>query len=123
MDAVRAEESANGITNISEFGSAKNPKEFPALLEMSTYHNIKDGVAYPAVLLVHGMNDPRVDVWHSAKTTARLQAASSSGKPVLLRLDEQAGHGIGSTAQQAYTKQADLMAFLLWQFGLAGTQP
>jgi prolyl oligopeptidase len=120
MDAVRAEESANGITNISEFGSYKNPDEFPALLEMSTYHQIRDGVAYPAVLLVHGMNDPRVDVWHSAKAAARLQAATSSGKPVLLRLDGQAGHGVGSTAQQGYSKLADIYSFLLWQFGVSG---
>jgi prolyl oligopeptidase len=115
MDAVRAEESANGITNISEFGSAKNPSEFPALLEMSTYHQVKDGVAYPAVLLVHGMNDPRVDIWHSGKVAARLQAASSSGKPVLLRLDLQAGHGMGSTATQRYAMSADIFSFLLWQ--------
>ena len=117
MDAVRAEESANGITNISEFGSAKKPGEFPALLEMSTYHNIQDNTAYPAVLLVHGMNDPRVDVWHSAKAAARLQAASVSGKPVLLRLDMQAGHGIGSTATQRYALSADIYSFLLWQMG------
>jgi prolyl oligopeptidase len=123
MDAVRAEESANGITNISEFGSAKNAKEFPALLEMSTYHHIQDGTAYPAVLLVHGMNDPRVDVWHSAKTTARLQAASSSGKPVLLRLDMQAGHGVGSTATQRYALSADIYSFLLWQMGKAQLAP
>lgn len=117
MDAVRAEESANGITNISEFGSARDPKEFPALLEMSTYHHIRDGTAYPAVLLVHGLNDPRVDVWHSAKAAARLQAAGSGGKPVLLRLDAQAGHGVGSTATQRYALAADMYSFLLWQMG------
>ncbi|MBL8510534.1 MAG: S9 family peptidase, partial [Betaproteobacteria bacterium] len=119
MDAVRAEESANGITNISEFGSTKNAAEFPALLEMSTYHNIKDNVAYPAVMLVHGINDPRVDVWHSAKVAARLQAASNSGKPTLLRLDLQAGHGVGSTATQRYAQSADIFSFLLWQMGKA----
>ena len=119
LDAVRAEESANGITNISEFGSAKIPAEFPGLLEMSTYHQIQDGTAYPAVMLIHGLNDPRVDVWHSAKVAARLQAATTSGKPILLRLDGQAGHGIGSTAQQAFSKQADIYSFLLWQFGKA----
>lgn len=117
MDAVRAEDSANGITNISEFGSAANPKEFPALLEMSTYHHIVDGTPYPAVLLVHGMNDPRVDVWHSGKAAARLQAATSSQKPVLLRLDMQAGHGMGSTATQRNAMSADIYAFLLWQMG------
>ena len=117
LDTMRAEESANGITNISEFGSTKDPKEFPALLDMSTYHNIKDNTAYPAVMLVHGINDPRVDVWHSAKTAARLQAASNSGKPILLRLDMQAGHGIGSTINQANAQAADIYSFLLWQAG------
>ena len=117
MDAVRAEESANGVTNVSEFGSYKNAKEFPALLQMSTYHQIQDGTPYPAVMAVHGLNDPRVDVWHSAKAVARLQAASSSGKPVLLRLDAQAGHGVGSTATQRYALSADIYSFLLWQMG------
>ena len=119
MDAVRAEESANGITNISEFGSAKNQAEFPALLEMSTYHQIKAGTAYPAVLFIHGLNDPRVDVWHSTKAAALLKASSSSGKPILLRLDGQAGHGVGSTNEQRSSKQADIYDFLLWQFGQA----
>lgn len=123
MDAVRAEESANGITNISEFGSAKNADEFPALLDMSTYHQIKDGTAYPAVVFIHGLNDPRVDVWHSAKAAARFQAASTSGKPILMRLDQQAGHGVGSTAQQGFSKQADIYAFLLWQFGKVALKP
>jgi prolyl oligopeptidase len=120
MDTIRSEESANGITNISEFGTVKDPAEFKALLEMSTYHQIKDGVAYPAVMLIHGINDPRVDVWQSAKAGARLQAASASGKLVLLRLDGQAGHGVGSTATQQASKLADIYAFMLWQFGQAG---
>ncbi len=119
LDTVRAENSANGITNISEFGTVTNPQEFPALLEMSTYHNIVDGTAYPAILLVHGMNDPRVDVWNSGKTAARLQAATSSQKPVLLRLDMQAGHGMGSTATQRNAMAADIYGFLLWQMGKA----
>ena len=123
MDTIRSEESANGITNISEFGSTRDATEFAALLEMSTYHNIKDGAAYPAVMLVHGMNDPRVDVWESGKAAARLQAATSSGKPVLLRLDLQAGHGIGSTATQRYAMSADIYGFLLWQMGLAKIRP
>ncbi len=123
LDAVRAEESANGITNISEFGTVKNADEFKALLDMSTYHQIKDGVAYPAVLLVHGMNDPRVDVWNSAKAAARLQQANPNGKPVLLRLDAQAGHGVGSTAQQRASERADIYSFLLWQFGKVQAKP
>ncbi len=117
MDTIRSEESANGITNVSEFGSTRIAAEFPALLEMSTYHQIRDDVAYPAVMLIHGMNDARVDVWHSAKAAARLQVATRSGKPVILRLDSDAGHGIGSTMKQAVSKEADIYSFLLWQFG------
>jgi prolyl oligopeptidase len=117
VDALRAEESANGITNISEFGSYKDPKEFPALLDMSAYHQIKDGTPYPAMLFIHGLNDPRVDAWQSAKGVARYQAATTSGKPILLRLDAQAGHGIGSTVTQRQQVKADMYAFLLWQMG------
>jgi prolyl oligopeptidase len=117
MDTVRAEESANGITNVSEFGSVKDPAEFAALREMSTYSHITDGTAYAAVMFIHGLNDPRVDVWHSAKAAARLQAATSSGRPILMRLDGHAGHGVGSTAEQRAAKQADIYSFLLWQFG------
>ena len=90
---------------------------------MSTYHQIRPRRTYPAVLFIHGLNDPRVDVWHSAKAAARLQASTSSGKPILLRLDEQAGHGIGSTALQGYSKLADIYSFLLWQFGKVATEP
>jgi prolyl oligopeptidase len=117
MDSTRSEFSANGVTNISEFGTVKDAKEFAALMEMSTYQNIKDGTPYPAMLFIHGMNDPRVDVWQSAKAAARLQAATTSGKPVLLRLDAQAGHGIGSTVTQRQQVKADMYAFLLWQMG------
>lgn len=127
MDAVRAEISANGATNISEFGSFKDPVEFKALLAMSTYHQVRDGTAYPALLFVHGLNDPRVDPWHSAKAVARFQQAQQTapggGKPVLLRLDAQAGHGIGNTAGQVAQQMADGWAFLLWQFGQATLKP
>lgn len=91
--------------------------EFRALLAMSSYHHVKEGTAYPAVLLVHGINDPRVDYWHSAKMAARLQAASTSGRPVLLDLDYHAGHGVGSTKAQRQQQLADSYAFLLWQLG------
>jgi prolyl oligopeptidase len=117
LDAVRAEETANGITNVSEFGSVKDAIGFAGLLQMSTYHQVKDGTPYPAVMLVHGLNDPRVDPWHSFKTAARLQAASTSGKPVLLRVDAQAGHGVGSTPAQGRSVAADVQSFLLWQMG------
>lgn len=117
LDAIRAEVTANGVPNIPEFGTAKKEDEFRALLAMSSYHHVKDGTRYPAVLLVHGVNDPRVDVWHSSKMAARLLAASSSGKPVLLALDYEGGHGIGDTKSQRQRQITDIYAFLLWQTG------
>lgn len=84
---------------------------------------MRDGAAYPAVMFTHGVHDPRVEVWHSTKTAARVAAATSSGKPVLLRLDYDAGHGIGNTRRQQLLERADVYAFLLWQMGVEGYQP
>ena len=120
LDMVRAETTPNGIPNIAEFGTRTTEPGFRALLAMSTYHQIKDGVKYPAVLFTHGVNDPRVEVWNTTKAAARLKAASASGKPVLMRLDFEAGHGIGNTKSQVLDERADLFAFLLWQMGVAG---
>ncbi len=120
LDMVRMETTPNGVPNIPEFGSRKTEAGFRALLAMSTYHQVKDGVAYPAVLLPHGVNDPRVEVWNSTKTAARLLAANPRGKPVLLRLDYESGHGQGSTKSQTLDARADTFAFLLWQMGVAG---
>ena len=75
----------------------------------------KDGTPYPAVLLTTGVTDPRVAPFHVAKMAARLQAATSSGKPILLRVDYDAGHGIGSTRAQQDREAADTYAFLQWQ--------
>lgn len=123
LDMLRMETTANGVPNIAEFGSRKTEAGFRALLAMSTYAHIRDGTAYPAVLLMHGVNDPRVEVWNSTKTAARLMAATRSGRPVLLRLDDDAGHGIGSTRRQVLDERADLFAFLMWQFGVPGYTP
>jgi prolyl oligopeptidase len=122
-DMLRMEFSENGVPNIPEFGSVKTEDGFKALYAMSSYHWVKDGTAYPAVLVTTGVNDPRVDAWQAGKMAARLQAATSSGKPALLRIDYDAGHGLGSTKKQGYEERADEIAFLLWQFGVQGFQP
>jgi prolyl oligopeptidase len=74
-------------------------------------------------MLPHGVNDPRVDVWHSSKMAARLLAASTSGKPVLLNLDYESGHGVGDTKAQRQKQIADNYAFLFWQAGHPEFQP
>jgi len=122
-DALRFETSATGMPNIPEFGTVTTEAGFNALLAMSPYQAVKDGTSYPAVLLITGINDPRVDAWEAAKLTARLQAASISGKPILLRIDYDAGHGYGSTKKQNYEERADVFTFLLWQAGIEEFQP
>jgi hypothetical protein len=84
---------------------------------------VKDGVAYPGILLTGGINDPRVDPSQPAKMAARLQAATSSKKPMLLRVDYDAGHGMGSTRAPHDLEFADEMSFLLWQVGDPEFQP
>lgn len=122
-DALRSETTANGIPNIPEFGSTKSEEGFRALYAMSAYANVRDGVKYPAVMVTTGINDPRVDSWEPAKLAARLQAATASGKPVLLRVDYHAGHGVTSTAAQWDEEEADEFSFLLWQLGDSAFQP
>jgi len=116
-DALRGELEQAGPGDIPEWGTVKDPDGFKGLYEMSAYAHVKDGTRYPAVMLIAGRNDPRVAPWESAKMTARLQAATASGKPVLLRLDYEAGHGIGSTKTQVEQELADEWSFLFWQFG------
>ena len=122
-DTLRVELTENGAPNIPEFGSVKTQDGFEDLYTMSSYEHVVPGTAYPAVMLTTGINDPRVAPWEAAKMTARLQAATSSGKPILLRVDYEAGHGIGNTKAQREKEQTDEWSFLLWQFGVPDFQP
>ena len=105
----------NGYAEEPEWGAISDANGYKALKSIDSYQAVKDGTPYPAVLLTTGVTDPRVAPFHVGKMTARLQAASSSGKPILLRVDYDAGHGIGSTRAQQDREAADTYAFLLWQ--------
>ncbi|HLY80036.1 MAG TPA: prolyl oligopeptidase family serine peptidase, partial [Caulobacteraceae bacterium] len=122
-NATRAEFSENGPDNVPEFGTVKDADGFKGLYEMDAYQHVKDGTPYPAVLLTTGANDPRVAPWEAGKMTARLQAATSSKKPILMRVEYDAGHGIGSTRKQRDDETADTYAFILWQTGDPRYQP
>jgi prolyl oligopeptidase len=100
-----------------------NEADFKALLEMDAMHHVVDGTAYPSVLLTTGLNDPRVSSWEPTKMTARLQAATTSKNPVILRVETDAGHGIGSTREQRDRETADEVAFIMWRTGDARFQP
>lgn len=122
-DMLRFQYTQGGEANIPEFGDVTKKDEFEYLYAMSAYHHVKDNVKYPAVMGITGANDPRVPSWIIAKMVARLQAASTSNRPVLLRVDFDAGHGIGSNRSQRQKQMADERSFILWQTGDAAFAP
>jgi prolyl oligopeptidase len=117
-DMLRNELTPNGTFNVPEYGTVKDPDQFKALYAYSPYHYIRDGVAYPAVLFMTGANDPRVDPMHSRKMTARLQAATTSSNPILLRTSSTTGHGIGTPLAERIKENVDEFAFLFAQLGV-----
>ncbi|HET6553951.1 MAG TPA: prolyl oligopeptidase family serine peptidase [Dyella sp.] len=121
-NTVRQEFFSNGVPNIPEFGTVKNQDGFRNLLAMDSYFNVSDKAQYPAVLITTGLNDPRVPSWEPAKLAARLRTTGSKA-PVLLRVDEAAGHGIGSTRSQNDELYTDVITFIRWRGGMAGWQP
>jgi prolyl oligopeptidase len=123
LNTLRLEQIPIGRSNVVEFGSIGTADGFRMLLADDAYQHIKVGVAYPAVLLSTGLNDARVPPWQSGKMAARLQSATSSGHPVLLRVDEQAGHLGGGTRSMEVDALTDQWAFLLWQLGVPEFQP
>jgi prolyl oligopeptidase len=105
------------IADIDEWGPAVDRESFRIMLQMDSLHAVRDRTRYPAVLCITGATDPRVAPWHVAKFAARLQAATASAKPVLLRVDFDAGHGVGSTRTQLNALNADIQAFVLSRTG------
>ncbi|MBT9494192.1 MAG: S9 family peptidase [Paucibacter sp.] len=125
-DMLRMELTLNGAPNIAEFGTVTNPAHFKSMFALSPYHNVKDGRSYPAVIVTTGANDPRVEAWIPAKLAARMQTAKPDAfkaRPVILRVDFEGGHGMGSGLAQRLDETADVWSFFLWQMGDAAFQP
>lgn len=112
FNTLRFELTANGPGNDAEFGTVKIEKEFHALLQMDAYHAIKDGVHYPACLLITGANDLRVEPWLVGKFAARMQAASTNTPGALLRVDYETGH-FATSRKNGLAKAADIFSFVL----------
>jgi len=122
-DMLRVELAPNGQFNIPEFGTVKVQEQFRALYAYSPYHNVKDGTVYPSILFSTGANDPRVDPMHSRKMTARLQEATSSGRPILLRTSSETGHGLATPLSEQIEESVHYHAFLLSELGLKYSPP
>jgi prolyl oligopeptidase len=107
---------------ISEYGSADDPDQFRWLHAYSPYHRVADGERYPAVLLTTALGDTRVDPMHARKMAARLQAATASDLPILLRVDEDEGHGSGKPRSKQLDSETDLWSFVFTQLGCEPSQ-
>jgi prolyl oligopeptidase len=117
LDMLRYQKFLQGPQWTTEYGSAENEKQFPYLLKYSPYQNVKSGTKYPAVMFFTGDSDTRVDPLHARKMTALLQAASASGRPILLHYSLTGGHSAGVSVEQQIQDHADELAFLWTETG------
>jgi prolyl oligopeptidase len=118
LDMVRYHKFLIARLWIPEYGSPDKKEDFRWLYAYSPYHKVKNGTSYPAVLLEAAESDSRVDALHARKMAARLQAATSSGQPILLRLETKAGHGAGKPRGKLIDELTDTWSFIFWQLGL-----
>ncbi len=121
INTLRFETTEGGPANVAEFGTVSTAEGYAALRAMDSYSHVKPGTKYPAVLITGGMNDHRVPVWMAGEMAARLQAASTSGKPVRLRVDFAGGHHLmGVSKADLVSQSVDTEAFVLHAEGVAG---
>jgi prolyl oligopeptidase len=112
-DMLRYQRFTAGRFWVPEYGdAAADPEHFRFLYAYSPLHNVRRGVTYPPTLITTGDTDDRVVPSHAFKLAAALQAANAGEHPILLRVDTQAGHGLGKPIAKLIGEQADIIAFL-----------
>ena len=121
LDMLRFQKFLHGPYWVSEYGSSDNPEQFGYLYKYSPYQNVKEGTKYPSVLFVTGDGDTRVAPLHARKMTALLQAATGSGRPILLLYDTKSGHSGGRPINKTIEDQTDILSYLLWQLAVAAS--
>ncbi|MEM6769299.1 MAG: prolyl oligopeptidase family serine peptidase, partial [Bacteroidota bacterium] len=117
MDMLRYHKFTVGKGWIPEYGSSEDPEMFPYLRAYSPLHNLNDGTAYPATMVTTADHDDRVVPAHSFKFAARLQEAHTGDRPVLIRIDVDAGHGAGKPISKTIEEQADVWSFFFYETG------
>jgi prolyl oligopeptidase len=124
LDMLRFHKFMDGSYWVPEYGSAENLEQFEYLYKYSPYHNVKEGVKYPAVLFVTGDGDTRVAPLHARKMAARLQAAAANGsdRPILLLYDTKSGHSGGPPVSKQVEENTDILSFLWSQIGATAAE-
>jgi len=117
VNPLRIMHAENGANQKGELGDPETEAGYTSIAAMDPYANVKPNTAYPAVIFTVGVNDHRVAPWMASKMASRLMTSSTSKRPILLRVDGAAGHGIGNSRDQVFEERADIYAFFLQQFG------
>lgn len=120
LDMLRYHRFLIGALWVPEYGNPDDPEQFAVIAAYSPYQRVADGTRYPATLITTAESDSRVDPMHARKFAARLQAATSAPeeRPVLVRIESRAGHGVGKPAWKQADEAADVFAFVFWQLGM-----
>jgi prolyl oligopeptidase len=118
MNILRFEYSTGGKTQAADFGTLEDINDFFSMLESDAVLHIQKGIKYPAMLVITGWEDQRTSSWQPGKFAAAAQNATTSGKPILLKVNFNGGHnGIMTDKETAMKEQAKKYAFMLWQCG------
>jgi prolyl oligopeptidase len=112
LDMLRYQHFEFGRLWTTEYGNADDPKDFDYLAKYSPYQNVHVGTKYPAIMFFTGDSDTRVAPLHARKMTARMQAASTSSRPILLHYSLSGGHSGGVSLTQAIADETDELSFL-----------
>ncbi len=118
LDMIRYEKFKVARFWVPEYGTAEDAEQFKFIYKYSPYQHVEKGVKYPAVMLMTGDADTRVDPLHARKMAAALEAATASDRPILLHYDTKAGHSGGLPIDRQIETSADELAFLAWQTGI-----
>ena len=118
LDMLRYDQFLLAKLWVPEYGSPDDAEQFEWLCAYSPYHHVEPGTAYPATLLLTAEGDTRVDPMHARKMAARLQEATSSDQPILLRVETRAGHGAGKPVTMRVDERLDMYCFLFQQLGV-----
>jgi prolyl oligopeptidase len=120
LDMIRYHQFQIARLWIPEYGSSEDPKQFDFIYAYSPYHHVKEKTLYPSILFFTSEGDTRVDPLHAKKMTALMQASAANGpdRPILMRIEPKAGHGVGKPVSKQIQEWTDIYTFLFWQLGM-----
>ncbi|WP_153774171.1 S9 family peptidase [Pseudomonas sp. MNR3A] len=105
------------VTEYDEWGNPEEPEVYARIKAYAPYENVKTQ-AYPAILVVAGYNDSRVQYWEAAKWVARLRTCKTDDNLLLLKTEMGAGHGGMSGRYQGLKDVALEYAFVFNELGV-----